>query len=155
MRRLSLLGAVLAAAGVLAAAAQSSPGVSDWDLLRKIDMTPGISGQEGKVADYIQGVRPSPLKAQRNAKGDVWFAVGDGRPYILFVAHMAELGFIVDKITPQGPVQLKLGGGLLPQVCEARPFVIPTAKGPVEGIIHPRPDYYRSKAAGAGRGAGP
>jgi len=153
MRRLLFFAGVLVAAGVFGAATQSGSVVSDWDLLRKIVLVPGISGQERKLSDFVQGALPSSLKAQRDAKGDVWFTVGDGRPYIFFVAHMDELGFVVDKITPQGMVQLKPGGGLLPQACEARPFVIHTAKGPVEGIIQPRPDYYRSPGAAAGRGA--
>jgi putative aminopeptidase FrvX len=55
---------------------------------------------------------------------------------------------VVDKITPQGTALLRARGGLLAQTCEARPFVIHTAKGPVEGVIQPRPDYYQSQAAG-------
>jgi putative aminopeptidase FrvX len=64
------------------------------------------------------------------------------------VAHSDELGFVVDKITPQGTALLRARGGLLAQTCEARPFVIHTAKGPVEGVIQPRPDYYQSQTAG-------
>ena len=36
---------------------------------------------------------------------NVWFTVGSGRPHILFVAHSDELGWIVDKITPEGRVR--------------------------------------------------
>jgi putative aminopeptidase FrvX len=130
-------------------AQQNAPTASSWDLLRKIVLVPGLSSQEGKVADFVQSVLPSSLKVQRDAKSNVWFTVGSGNPHILIVAHLDELGFVVDKLTPQGTVMLKARGGLLPQTCEARPFIIYTAKGPVEGIIQPKPDYYQGPTAAA------
>ncbi len=130
-------------------AQQNAPTASSWDLLRKIVLVPGLSSQEGKVADFIQSALPPSLKVQRDAKSNVWFTVGSGKPHILIVAHLDELGFVVDKITRQGTVMLKARGGLLPQTCEARPFIIYTAKGPVEGIIQPKPDYYQGPPAAA------
>jgi putative aminopeptidase FrvX len=143
-----------------------APAVSSWDLLRKIVLVPGLSGQEAKAADFIQAALPASLKVQRDAKHNVWFTAGEGKPHIMFVAHMDELGYTVDKITPQGTALLKPYSSLLPQVSEARAFVIHTAKGPVEGVIQPAADYFVSKAAaaaparggqpaaGAGAGAG-
>jgi putative aminopeptidase FrvX len=128
-------------------APQAASPASGWDLLRKIVLVPGLSSQEGKVSDFVQAALPSSLKVQRDAKSNVWFTVGEGKPHILFVAHMDELGHVVDKITPQGTVLLRARGGLLPQTCEARPFVIHTAKGPVEGVIQPKSDYYLSQTA--------
>jgi len=153
----------------IAAAPQTAPApaASSWDLLRKIVLVPGLSGQEGKVADFLQAALPASLKVQRDARNNVWFTVGEGKPYILFVAHQDELGYTVDKITPQGTALLKPYTAFLPQVSEARAFVIHTAKGPVEGIIQPAADYYVSQtataagargaqpAAGANRGAVP
>jgi hypothetical protein len=142
LRRPLLLGAAFFAAG--SAALAQNP-FSEWDLFRQLVMIPGISGQETKVMDFIQADLPKSLKVQRDAKNDMWFTVGSGRPHILFVAHADELGFTVDKITPQGLVRLKGRPGFLPQACEARPFVIYTAKGPVEGIMVPRPDFDAAK----------
>jgi putative aminopeptidase FrvX len=129
-------------------AGQGKDPAPSWELLKKIVLIPGISSQEGKVSDFIQGTLPPSLKVQRDAKSNVWFTVGEGRPHLLFVAHSDELGFVVDKITPQGTALLRARGGLLAQVCEARPFVIHTATGPVEGVIQPRLDYYQSQSAG-------
>ncbi|MDP2916290.1 MAG: M20/M25/M40 family metallo-hydrolase [Candidatus Aminicenantes bacterium] len=130
-------------------APQGAPPASAWDLLRKIVLVPGLSSQEAKVADFVQAALPSSFKVQRDAKSNVWFTVGEGKPHILFVAHLDELGFVVDKITPQGTVLLRARGGLLPQTCDARPFVIHTAKGPVEGVIQPKPDYFLTQTAAA------
>ncbi len=142
LRRSLFLGTAFLAAGT-AAFAQNP--FSEWDLFRQLVMIPGISGQESKVMDFIQAALPKTIKVQRDAKNDMWFTVGAGRPHIMFVAHTDELGFTVDKITAQGAVRLKGRPGFLPQACEARPFVIHTAKGPVEGIMIPRPDYDAAK----------
>jgi putative aminopeptidase FrvX len=72
---------------------------------------------------------------------NVWFTAGSGKPHILFVAHSDELGWVVDRITPEGRLRVKPGGGLLPQTVEARPVLVHTALGPVAGIVAPRPGY--------------
>jgi putative aminopeptidase FrvX len=145
-------GIIILALALSAPAGSQTPpsgGATCWDILRKIVLVPGLSGQEGKVADFIQAALPSSFKVQRDARNNVWFTVGEGKPHIMFVAHEDELGYTVDKITPQGTALLKPYTAFLPQVSEARAFVIHTAKGPVEGIIQPAADYYMSQAAAA------
>ena len=112
-----------------------------WDILREIVLVPGVSGHEGPVSDYIQQKLPAGFKTQRDGMHNVWFTVGSGKPHILFVAHSDELGWVVDKITPEGRLRVKRGGGLLPEAAEARPVLIHTARGPVAGIVAPRPGY--------------
>lgn len=127
------------------AAAQSKA----WDLLRELVLVPGVSGHEGPVSYFIQGRLPAGLKAERDAMNNVWFTVGSGRPHILFVAHVDELGWTVDRITPEGRVRVKPGGGILPQTIEARPVLIHTSKGDVAAIVSPRPGYDRRPAEDA------
>ena len=133
------LVSVILLLGVAAASGAAQSGA--WDILREIVLIPGVSGHEGPVSDFIQGRLPAGLKAGRDALHNVWFTVGDGRPSLLFVAHSDELGWTVDKITPEGRVKVKPGGGILPQTIEARPVLIHTAKGDVAGIVSPRPGY--------------
>ena len=135
-RRLSaLILALLVSAA--AAAAQSKA----WDILREIVLVPGVSGHEGPVSDFIQKAIPPGFKVQRDGMHNVWFTAGSGKPHILFVAHSDELGWVVDKITPEGRIRVKPGGGILPQTVEARPVLIHTTRGPVAGIVAPRPGY--------------
>jgi len=121
----------------VAAAAQSKA----WDILREIVLVPGVSGHEGAVADFIQKRLPAGLKVERDGMHNVWFTVGSGKPHILFVAHSDELGWTVDKITAEGRLRVKPGGGILPQTAEARPVIVHTARGPVAGVVAPRPGY--------------
>jgi putative aminopeptidase FrvX len=133
-----LLGALLPL--LSAAPAQESAG--PWELLRRLLMIPGVSGQEGKVMDFIQANLPPGLEVRRDAKNNLWFTAGEGGTHLLFVAHADELGFTVEGITPAGTVRLKGRGGVLSPTVEARPFVIFTNRGPVNGILVPRPDLY-------------
>jgi putative aminopeptidase FrvX len=144
MRKAAALTALVLWAGLLLQvdSTQAAPTTSAWDYLLELIMIPGISGQEGKVIDFIQSRLPKGLAVRRDSKNNVWFTAGKDRPHLLFVAHADELGFTVGEITPQGTVKLKGRGGFLPLVCEVRPFVIHTAKGPVDGIVIPRPDFY-------------
>jgi putative aminopeptidase FrvX len=139
-RRPSLL-MIIGLLAALAAPGHAQDATSEWNLLRQIIMIPGLSGQEGRVADFIQSRLPSAFKVQRDAMNNVWFTVGSGAPHILFVAHTDELGFTVGRVSPEGVVTLKGAGGFLPQTLEGQPFVIHTDKGEVEGVIRPRPDY--------------
>lgn len=119
------------------AAAQSKA----WDILREIVLVPGVSGHEGPVADFVQHHLPAGFKVERDKMNNVWFTVGSGKPRLLFVAHTDELGWTVDKVTPEGRVRVRPGGGILPQTVEARPVLIQTTRGPVPGIVAPRPGY--------------
>jgi putative aminopeptidase FrvX len=139
-KRIALVSSALIALAA-AAAAQSGTSARAWDLLREIVLVPGVSGHEAPVADFVQKTLPAGLKAERDAMHNVWFTVGSGQPHILFVAHLDELGWIVDKVTPEGRLRVKSGGGILPQTVEARPVLVHTARGPVAGIVSPRPGY--------------
>jgi putative aminopeptidase FrvX len=126
---------------VLAAGAFAAETPRAWDLLREILLVPGVSGHEGPVADYIQKTLPSGFQVRRDGMHNVWFTVGAGKPHILFVAHTDELGWIVDRITPEGRLRVKRGGGILPEAVEARPVLVHSSRGPVAGVVAPRPGY--------------
>jgi putative aminopeptidase FrvX len=145
-RRIAFIISAAMLTGILAAGRETP---SAWDILRRIVLVPGVSGQEKPVADFIQGSLPSRLKIQRDEMHNVWFTAGSGKPHILFVAHCDELGWIVDKITPEGRIKVKQGGGVLPQAAEAHAVLIHTGAGPVAGIIAPRPGYDERRPEGA------
>ncbi len=145
-RRAALLLLVAVLSGALAAA-ENAP--SAWDILRRIVLVPGVSGHEGPVSDFIQKSLPPRLRAERDAMHNVWFTAGSGKPHILFVAHSDELGWTVDRITAEGRLKLKGSGGILPQVAEAHAVLVHTARGPVAGVVAPRPGYDERRAENA------
>lgn len=114
---------------------------SAWNLLKDLLLLPGVSTREEKVTAFILSKIPHQLKPQRDDMGNVWFSVGDGPAHLLFIAHMDELGFFVQEITPQGALKLRSTGGFLLWNYEGAPVTVWTMKGGIDGIIRPRKDY--------------
>ncbi len=115
---------------------------SAWNLLKELLLLPGVSTQEEKISEFISQQLPSNLKVQTDEMGNVWFTAGEGKPHLVFVAHMDELGFFVQEITAQGKLKLRSTGGFLLWTFEGTPVTVWTKRGPVEGIVRPRRGYY-------------
>jgi putative aminopeptidase FrvX len=115
---------------------------SSWELLKELVMIPGVSGYEGRVADYIQTHLPQGVEPQRDDMQNLWFTAGRGRPHLVFVAHTDELGFVVEEITPEGTLKVSRRGGFLPKMYEGHVVEVYTGKGVVHGIVAPRPHYF-------------
>ncbi len=120
--------------------------VSPWNLLKELILLPGVSGREERVAEVIASKIPAGLKWQKDEMGNVYFTYGNGKPHLLFVAHMDELGFFVQEITPQGTLKLRSTGGFLLWNYEGEGVTIWTKKGKVEGIVRPRKGYLAAEA---------
>jgi len=120
--------------------------VSAWKLLQEMLLLPGVSTREERVAEMIASKLPSALKGTRDEMGNFYFSVGTGKPHLLFVAHMDELGFFVQEITPEGTLKLRSTGGFLLWNYEGEPVTIWTKKGRVEGVIRPRKGYLLAEA---------
>ncbi|MBD3415383.1 MAG: hypothetical protein GF421_13265 [Candidatus Aminicenantes bacterium] len=125
-----------------------TPAPSDfkaWDLLKEMLLIPGVSGHETLVADFVASSIPQSLNPQRDEMDNVWFTVGEGDPHIVFVAHTDEIGLIVKQITVDGMLKVEGRGGFFPKMYEGHMVVIYTHKGPVQGVVAPRKEYF-SKA---------
>jgi putative aminopeptidase FrvX len=57
-----------------------------------------------------------------------------GKPIMVF-AHMDELGFVVRKIDTDGFLRLERLGGIPERTAPARPVIVSTAQGPIQGLI--------------------
>ncbi len=118
---------------------------TSWELLKELVLIPGVSGYEGKVADFIRSRLPRGVKSQKDDMKNLWFTVGNGRPHLVFVAHTDELGFVVEEITIEGKLKVSRRGGFLPQMYEGHAVEVHTDRGIVEGIVAPRPNYLQRK----------
>lgn len=116
---------------------------SSWELLKEFVLIPGVSEHEERVADFVRAHLPANVEAETDDMHNLWFTVGKGFPHIVFVAHMDELGFIVEEITHQGTLKVSRKGGFLPQSYEGHSVAIYTEKGTVEGVVIPRPGYFQ------------
>ncbi len=114
---------------------------SAWNILKELLLLPGVSTQEKRVGETVAARLASVAKPQTDDMGNVWITVGEGRPYLLFVAHMDELGLFVREIGQDGKLRLRGTGGYLLGNYEAEPIIVWTKKGPVQGIIRARQGY--------------
>ena len=117
---------------------------SPWGLLKELLLIPGVSGYEGKVADFIQARLPREIEIQRDDMQNLWFTCGTGgKPHLVFVAHTDELGYIVEDITQDGLLKVSSRGGFLSSMYEGHAVVVHTRKGAVEGVVAPRTGYFQ------------
>ncbi|MGQ9578295.1 MAG: M42 family metallopeptidase [Candidatus Aminicenantales bacterium] len=112
-----------------------------WNILKELLLIPGVSTQEKKVGEAIAARLTTVAKPQTDDMGNVWITVGEGRPYLFFVAHMDELGLFVREIGQDGRLRLRGTGGYLLANYEAEPITVWTKKGPVPGLIRARQGY--------------
>jgi len=105
----------------------------------------GVSGAEGPVREEVLRNLPAWAKPETDAKGNVTVTVGSGSDPILFVAHMDEVGFGVEKVLPDGRLQLKTRGGLVTSVWEAQAALVHGDRGAVPAVFEPREDWWTSK----------
>jgi putative aminopeptidase FrvX len=117
-------------------------------LLTTLIAIPGVSGAEGPVRDEIRKHLPAWAKPEVDAKGNLLVTFGQGEEHSLFVAHMDEVGFAVEKILPDGRLQLEVRGGLLPSVWEAQAAQVHGDRGPVPGVFEPREDWRKAERPG-------
>lgn len=101
----------------------------------------GISGSEEPVRKAIQARLPRWARPEVDGEGNLLVEAGRGGPHLVFIAHMDEIGYRVAAIEQNGEARLEKLGGFFDHLFEGQIVLVHTRKGPVRGIIAPRPDY--------------
>ena len=101
----------------------------------------GVSGAEGPVREFILKSLPKWAKPITDEKGNILVTVGKGPQHIAFVAHMDEVGYVVDSILDDGTLRLKRRGGFFDWVWEGHAALLHTAGKDIPAIFEPRQDY--------------
>ncbi|MBR4942280.1 MAG: M42 family metallopeptidase [Clostridia bacterium] len=123
------------------------------DLLKDLCAIDGISGDEGRVADYIcKKVSDFGYEAKRDRLGNVSvFVKGLSNEKLRMIdAHMDEVGFIVTSVTPDGYIKLAPVGGFDSRIVPGKAIRISGRKGTVPAVIGICPvhlDHNAAKAA--------
>ena len=111
------------------------------ELLRELVFVPGISGYEDAVADWISKRLPAKLKPTRDNLGNLYVTIGSGKPHLLFVAHMDEIGIVIAHIEENGYARLRKIGGLDDRALLGRLVDFQTAGGTVTGVVGIKPPH--------------
>lgn len=94
----------------------------NFDLLKKLCETPGVSGREDKVRDLvIEELRPLTDEISVDTLGNV-IAIkkGTGGPRVMLAAHLDEIGFLVKYVDDKGFLRVQPVGGWDPRTMVAQ-----------------------------------
>jgi putative aminopeptidase FrvX len=98
----------------------------------------GVSRSETPVRNLIQAALPA-WAAQRSfvdERGNLIVNLGrKGEPKALFIAHLDEIGFEVERIERTGKAATKSSGGILEELFTSRPVVLLGTKGPLDAVM--------------------
>jgi putative aminopeptidase FrvX len=111
------------------------------EVLRELVFVPGISGYEHAVAAWIAERIPRGLKPTTDNLGNMYVTIGSGKPHLLFVAHMDEIGVVISHIEDDGYARIRKIGGLDDRALLGRLIDFRTARGTVTGVIGIKPPH--------------
>ena len=108
-------------------------------LLKELTQINGVSGDEGRVRDYIiEHIKPYADDITVDTMGSV-IAYKKGSAHsgktVLVCAHMDEVGFILSDITDKGFLKFKEVGGVDERILLTQHVTVENAKEPVSGVI--------------------
>ena len=128
---------------ILAAAAfsQDSPQKEAWDIFRRLIAVAGVSFHEEKVQEEIRALLPKEVRPVVDDMGNMVVVLGSGKPDIMFIAHMDEIGLEVTDINPDGTLKVRVRGGSFSSIWESKVVKIHTRSAVLDGIIGPRRSY--------------
>lgn len=119
-------------------------------LTKKLIALYGVSGAEEPVRAFILSQLPSWAKPLTDEKGNISLTFGKGKQHIAFVAHMDEVGYVVDTIRDDGKLILKQRGGFFNSVWEGHQAIIHAKNNEISALFEPRSNYMTSNLRGNG-----
>jgi putative aminopeptidase FrvX len=117
------------------------------EILQKFSECFGPPGGEGPVAHLLEEYLQSFCQLSRDGLGSVLAekAGQQPRPRLLLAAHLDEIGFMVQGVTPQGYLRLQALGGWEPTWLPGKRLIIQSAAGPREGVVAATPVHFKKE----------
>ena len=113
-------------------------------LLKELCAIDGVSGCEGKVAQWIKSHLSADCTTYTDARGNlICEKKGKQTPKnkLMFAAHMDEVGFIVTYIEESGLIRFDAVGGIDTRVVVGKPVRLESGK---EGVVGAKPIHLQS-----------
>jgi endoglucanase len=117
----------------------------DFNLLKNISETPGVSGFEQKIRELVmQEVKPLVDEVSLDNMGNVYaFRKGAENKKVMLAAHMDEIGFIVNHIDENGFIHFLPLGGFDPKTLTAQRVIL-HGKKDIIGVMGSKPIHLMS-----------
>jgi putative aminopeptidase FrvX len=120
--------------------------------LKRLSEIYGVSGYEEPVVEELYKLLPDWAKewAFLDAAGNfiVPFGRPSEKPSLVFVAHMDEIGWVVDEIMADGRLRLRNRGGFLPEHFLGHAIYVHTADAKVPAVLELPPNYHAEPYTG-------
>ncbi|MDE3234562.1 MAG: M28 family peptidase [Bacteroidota bacterium] len=104
----------------------------------------GVNPDEKPVRDFILTQLPTWARPVIDEKGNIVLTFGKGKQHIAFVAHMDEVGFLVDSILNDGRLAVKDIGGFFNWIWEAHSALVHVADRDIAAVFEPRNNYMQA-----------
>ncbi|MFP8890536.1 M42 family metallopeptidase [Natrialbaceae archaeon A-CW2] len=115
----------------------------DLELLQELTAATGPVGYEGAVREIVeQELRESTDEVYTDAMGNVVGTINGKSEYrVTVAAHMDEWGWIVERVTDDGFLKLKILGGTNPSTARSQRVTVKTQTEELMGIIGAVPPH--------------
>lgn len=118
----------------------------DAERLARLVRALGPSGFEDRVRAVIaEEVASMGFDARVDGLGNLYVALGSGRPMLVLAAHMDEVGFVVRHVEDSGFLRLAALGGITASAVQGHEVVVLGEKGDVPGILGATPPHLREQ----------
>ncbi|WP_201980515.1 M28 family peptidase [Hymenobacter rubidus] len=105
----------------------------------------GVSTAETPVREFIARQLPAWARPETDPAGNLVLRFGQGPRHLVFVAHMDEVGFVVDSVRADGRLVLGLKGGGFTWLWEAQPALLHTpGQADIAAVFEPRANYLQA-----------
>ncbi len=116
------------------------------ELLQNFSECFGPPGGEEPVAQLLSQYLQDFCQLRRDGLGSVLAEkAGHPGPRVMLAAHLDEIGFMVQGVTPQGYLRLQNLGGWEPAWLPGQRLIIQTPAGPREGVVAATPVHFQKE----------
>lgn len=116
------------------------------DFLREVVALPGVTGNEGAVAEYIANAfKPYCDDVKIDCMNNVIGHIAGNGPKVILCAHLDEIGLMVSKIESDGSLRMRNVGGVDPRILPGMRVTV-WGKEKLMGVIGAKPPHLLTAA---------
>ena len=116
------------------------------DFLREVVALPGVTGNEGAVAEYIANAfKPYCDDVKIDCMNNVIGHIAGPCPKVILCAHLDEIGLMVSKIESDGSLRMRNVGGVDPRILPGMRVTV-WGKEKLMGVIGAKPPHLLTAA---------
>jgi putative aminopeptidase len=119
---------------------------AEHNMMKKLVDVYAVCFEEKPMRDFITSALPAWAKPVTDERGNLSVSFGKGKQHIAFVAHMDEVGYVVDSILNDGRLAISQRGVFFNITFEGQAASIVTENKKIAGVFEPREDYLQAKS---------